>query len=202
MHDLKSIREAAAEFDRGLARRGLQPQSASILALDADRRAAQTELQEIQTKRNELSRGIGIAKSKGEPVEAIMAEVAAMKERMATLGADDRRIGEELDGLLASLPNLPAPEVPDGADEHGNVELRRWGSPRNFSFEPKQHFDLGEALGLMDFGRAAKIAGARFTVLKGALARMERALGAFMLDNHTLEFDYTEVIPPALVNDA
>jgi len=202
MHDLKSIREAAAEFDRGLARRGLPPHSERILALDADRRAAQTELQEIQTKRNDLSRGIGIAKSKGEPVDAIMAEVAAMKNRMATLEADDRRLGEELDGLLASLPNLPAADVPDGADEHGNVEIRRWGNPRNFAFEAKQHFDLGEALGLMDFGRAAKIAGARFTVLKGALARMERALGAFMLDNHTLEFGYTEVVPPALVNDA
>jgi seryl-tRNA synthetase len=202
MHDLKSIREAPAEFDRGLARRGLPPHSERILALDSARRAAQTELQDIQTRRNDLSRGIGIAKSKGEPVEAIMAEVSAMKDRMATLEVDDRRIGEELDGLLASLPNLPAPEVPDGADEHGNVEVRRWGDPRNFSFAPKQHFDLGEALGLMDFGRAAKIAGARFTVLKGALARMERALGAFMLDNHALEFGYTEVVPPALVNDA
>ena len=202
MHDLKSIREAAAEFDQGLARRGVAPQSASILALDAARRAAQTELQDIQTRRNELSRGIGIAKSKGEPVEAIMAEVAAMKDRMAVLEADDRRLGEELDGLLAALPNLPAPEVPDGADEHGNVEIRRWGDPRHFAFAPKQHFELGEALGLMDFGRAAKIAGARFTVLKGALARMERALGAFMLDSHTQQFGYTEVVPPALVNDA
>jgi seryl-tRNA synthetase len=202
MHDLKSIREAPAEFDRGLARRGLPPHSERILALDGARRAVQTELQEIQTRRNDLSRGIGVAKAKGEPVEAIMAQVSAMKDRMATLEVDDRRIGEELDGLLASLPNLPAAEVPDGADEHGNVEIRRWGDPRNFSFAPKQHFDLGEALGLMDFGRAAKIAGARFTVLKGALARMERALGAFMLDNHTLEFGYTEVVPPALVNDA
>ena len=113
-----------------------------------------------------------------------------------------RSLGEELDGLLASLPNLPAPEVPDGTDEHGNVEVRRWGNPRDFAFVPKQHFELGEALGLMDFGRAAKIAGARFTVLKGALARMERALGALMLDTHTLEFGYTEVVPPALVNDA
>ena len=202
MHDLKSIRDAAAEFDRGLARRGLPPQSERVLALDAARRAAQSELQDIQTRRNELSRGIGIAKSKGEPVEAVMAEVAAMKDRMAALEADDRRLGEELDGHLASLPNLPAAEVPDGADEHGNVELRRWGSPREFAFAPKQHFELGEALGLMDFGRAAKLAGARFTVLKGALARMERALGAFMLDTHTLEFGYTEVVPPALVNDA
>jgi len=202
MHDLKSIREAAAEFDRGLARRGLPPHSERILALDADRRAAQTELQEIQTKRNDLSRGIGIAKAKGAPVEAIMAEVAAMKDRMAVLEGDDRRIGEELDALLAALPNLPASEVPDGADEHGNVEIRRWGDPRNFAFEAKQHFDLGEGLGLMDFGRAAKMSGARFTVLKGQLARLERALGNFMLDNHTLEFGYTEVVPPALVNDA
>src|SRR5579859_323548 len=201
MHDLKSIREAAAEFDRGLARRGLAPHSERILALDGARRAAQTELQDIQTRRNELSRGIGIAKSKGEPVEAIMAEVAAMKDRMAALEADDRRLSEELDGLLASLPNLPATEVPDGADEQGNVELRRWGNPRNFAFAAKQHFELGEALGLMDFGRAAKVAGARFTVLKGALARLERALGAFMLDTHTTEFGYTEVVPPALVND-
>jgi len=202
MHDLKSIREAPAEFDRGLARRGLPPHAEGILALDSARRAAQTELQEIQTRRNELSRGIGIAKGKGEPVEAIMAEVSALKDRMTTLEVDDRRLGEELDGLLAALPNLPAPEVPDGADEHGNVEIRRWGEPRDFSFVPKQHFDLGEALGLMDFTRAAKIAGARFTVLKGALARMERALGAFMLDSHTLDFGYTEVVPPALVNDA
>ncbi|MDB5358765.1 MAG: Seryl-tRNA synthetase [Rhodospirillales bacterium] len=202
MHDLKSIREAAAEFDRGLARRGLPPHSGRILALDAERRGAQTELQDIQTRRNDLSRGIGIAKSKGEPVEAIMAEVAAMKDRMAALEALDRRLGEELDGLLASLPNLPASEVPDGTDEHGNVELRRWGNPRNFAFAPKQHFDLGETLGLMDFGRAAKISGARFTVLKGALARMERALSAFMLDSHTIDFGYTEVVPPALVNDA
>ena len=202
MHDLKSIREAPAEFDQGLARRGLPPHAERILALDGARRAAQTELQNIQTRRNDLSRGIGIAKSKGEPVEAIMAEVSAMKDRMAALEVDDRRIGEELDGLLAALPNLPAPEVPDGADEQGNVEIRRWGDPRNFAFAPKQHFDLGEALGLMDFARATKIAGARFTVLKGALARMERALGAFMLDNHTLEFGYTEVVPPALVNDA
>ncbi|HEV2673222.1 MAG TPA: serine--tRNA ligase [Aliidongia sp.] len=202
MHDLKSIRDAAAEFDRGLGRRGLPPHSSRILAFDAERRAAQTELQEIQTRRNELSRGIGIAKSRGEPVEAIMAEVAAMKERMAVLEADDRRLGEELDRLLASLPNLPASEVPDGADEQGNVEIRRWGDPRDFAFQPKQHFELGEALGLMDFGRAAKLAGARFTVLKGALARMERALGAFMLDTHTLEFGYTEVAPPVLVNDA
>ncbi|HLZ67647.1 MAG TPA: serine--tRNA ligase [Aliidongia sp.] len=201
MHDLKSIREAAAEFDRGLARRGLAPHSERILALDGARRAAQTELQDIQTRRNELSRGIGIAKSKGEPVEAIMAEVAAMKDRMAALEAEDRKLGEELDGLLASLPNLPASDVPDGADEHGNAEVRRWGNPRNFAFAPKQHFDLGEALGLMDFGRAAKVAGARFTVLKGALARLERALGAFMLDTHTTEFGYTEVVPPALVND-
>jgi seryl-tRNA synthetase len=202
MHDLKSIREAAAEFDRGLARRGVAPHSERILALDAARRAAQTELQDIQTRRNELSRGIGVAKSRGEPVEAIMAEVAAMRERMGALEADDRRIGEELETILASLPNLPAAEVPDGADEHGNVEIRRWGDPRNFAFAPKQHFDLGEALGLMDFARAAKLSGARFTVLKGALARMERALGAFMLDSHTIEFGYTEVVPPALVNDA
>ncbi|HVJ51327.1 MAG TPA: serine--tRNA ligase [Aliidongia sp.] len=200
MHDLKSIRDAAGEFDRGLARRGLPPESAGILSLDAARRAAQTSLQELQSKRNETSRLVGQAKSKGESAEALMAEVAALKDRMTALEAEEKRLGEELDRILAALPNLPAADVPDGADEHSNVEIRRWGTPKEFPFTPKQHFELGEQLGLMDFERAAKISGARFVVLKGALARLERALGTFMLDNHTQQFGYTEISPPALVS--
>ncbi len=201
MHDLKSIRDDAAAFDRGLARRGLAPESAAILALDTERRAAQTELQELQQRRNDASRRIGQAKSKGESADDLMAEVASIKDRMSFLETEDRRLGEALDTKLAALPNLPADDVPDGADEHGNLEIRRWGEPKQFPFAPKQHFELGEQLGLMDFERAAKIAGARFTVLKGALARLERALGAFMLDLHTTEFGYTETSPPLLVND-
>jgi seryl-tRNA synthetase len=201
MHDLKSIRDDAAGFDRALARRGLPPLSAELIALDAARRAAQTALQEIQTRRNDLSRSIGVARGKGEPVEPLMAEVAALKDRMGDLEAEDRRLGEDLDRRLAAIPNQPAADVPEGADEHGNVEVRRWGEIPRFDFAPKQHFEIGEASGLMDFGRAANMSGARFTVLKGALARLERALAAFMLDTHTGTFGYTEVVPPALVND-
>jgi seryl-tRNA synthetase len=200
MHDLKFIREDAPAFDRGLARRGLPPQSPALLALDSARRDAQTALQELQARRNLLSRGIGQAKAKGQPTEALTEEVGSLKDRLAALEVEERRLGEELDTALAALPNLPADEVPEGHDETGNIELRRWGTPREFAFQPRQHFELGEALGLMDFGLAAKLSGARFVVLKGALARLERALGAFMLDVHTGEFGYTEVAPPVLVN--
>jgi seryl-tRNA synthetase len=200
MHDLKFIREDAPAFDRGLARRGLLPQSPALLALDSARRDAQTALQELQARRNLLSREIGQAKAKGQPTEALTEEVGNLKDRLAALEVEERRLGEELDTALAALPNLPADEVPEGHDETGNIELRRWGTPREFAFPPRQHFELGEALGLMDFGLAAKLSGARFVVLKGALARLERALGAFMLDIHTGEFGYTEVAPPVLVN--
>jgi seryl-tRNA synthetase len=201
MHDLKSIRDDSDAFDRGLARRGLAPLGQEILALDTARRSAQTELQGLQGRRNDLSRQIGQAKAKGDSAEALMAEVAAAKDRSAELEAEEKRVGEELDRRLAALPNIPAADVPDGLDEHGNVELRRWGTPPDLPFTPRQHFELGEQLGLMDFERAAKLSGARFVVLKGALARMERALGAFMLDIHTQEFGYTEVAPPLLVSD-
>jgi seryl-tRNA synthetase len=201
MHDLKAIRELPDTFDRGLARRGLPPQSPAILALDRDRRAAQTELQALQSRRNDASRQIGQAKAKREPADALVAEVAAIKDRMTALEAEDRRLGLELDGILAALPNIPADDVPDGADETANVETRRWGHPPLANFPAQQHFELGERLGLMDFGRAAKLAGSRFTVLSGELARLERALGSFMLDVHTGESGYTEVSPPLLVND-
>jgi len=201
MHDLKTIRDDPAAFDAGLRRRGLPPQSADILALDAKRRAAQTRLQEHQQRRNEVSRQVGAAKSKGQDAAALMSEVAQLKDAMDAASAEEQAAGKELDDLLAGIPNLPAHDVPDGADADANVEIRRHGNPRNFPFTPKQHFETGEALGLMDFEAAAKLSGARFVVLKGELARLERALAAFMLDLHTGEFGYQEIVPPFLVKD-
>jgi seryl-tRNA synthetase len=201
MHDLRSVREDPAGFDRGLARRGLPPQAEALQALDTARRAAQTALQELQSRRNDASRRIGQAKAKGDNAASLLADMAETKDRMTALEDEDRRLAEELDRVLAALPNLPAEDVPDGLDEHGNVELRRWGTPPGFAFPAKQHFELGEQLGLMAFEPAAKLAGARFVVLKGKLARLERALALFMLDIHTQEFGYTEISPPLLVND-
>jgi seryl-tRNA synthetase len=223
MLDLKWIRDNPADLDKGLARRGFslnaadvpepyrehRSASAIILALDEDRRANTKALQDMQARRNAASKEIGKAKGKGgDPAkaEALMAEVAALKDKLAAGEARERELDEQLKGLLAGIPNmlLPAPEVPDGKDESANKELRQWGSPRNFKkegFEPKQHFEIGETLGLMDFEAAAKISGARFTVLKGALARLERAVGQFMLDVQTGDHGYTEVSPPILVRD-
>lgn len=201
MHDLKAIRDNPEAFDRALARRGWDPVTPELLALDSRRRSAQTELQELQTRRNQVSREIGIVRGKGGDVDPLMATVADIKDRMTLLEGEERGLGEQLDSRLSELPNLPADEVPDGTDETGNREIRRCGEPRPFEFTPRQHFELGEALGQMDFARAAKIAGARFSVLQGGLARLDRALAGFMLDTHTQEYGYTEVIPPTLVND-
>jgi seryl-tRNA synthetase len=201
MHDLKQIRDDPQAFDAGLQRRRLPPQSAEILALDAKRRAAQTRLQEHQQRRNEVSRQVGAAKSKGQDAAALMAEVAQLKDAMEAATAEEQAAAAELDQILAGIPNLPAADVPDGADADANVEVRRHGNPRNFAFTPKQHFDVGEKLGLMDFEAATKLAGSRFVVLKGALARLERALAAFMIDIHSGEFGYQEILPPFLVND-
>jgi seryl-tRNA synthetase len=221
MLDLKWIRENPIALDEGLMRRGfsLNPaevpapyrehKSASdvILALDEDRRANTKALQDMQARRNTASKEIGKAKGKGgDPAkaEALMAEVAALKDKIADGEAREREMEEQMKGLLAAIPNLLLPEVPDGKDETQNKEIRRWGKPRDFKkdgFEPKQHFEIGEALGLMDFEAAAKISGARFTVLKGPLAKLERALGQFMLDVQTGEHGYTEVSPPILVRD-
>src|SRR5262245_58116448 len=150
MHDLKSIRDDPAVFDAGLRRRGLPPQSAEILALDAKRRAAQTGLQEHQQRRNEVSRMVGMAKSKGQDATALMAEVTQLKDAMDTAAAEEQEAAKQLDDLLAGIPNLSAPDVPDGADAAANVEIRRRGNPRNFAFTPKHHFEIGEALSLMD----------------------------------------------------
>ncbi|MDY0885103.1 serine--tRNA ligase [Dongia soli] len=201
MFDVKWIRENPTAFDQGRARRGLPPLAEEIIGLDAKRRAAQTAWQEMQAKRNELSKQIGQLKAKGGDAAGVMAEVAGLKDRMGELEAEEQKLAAALDDLLLRQPNLPAADVPDGADETANRIDRTVGAPRNFAFTPKQHFELGEGLGLMDFEAAARISGARFVVLKGALARLERALAQFMLDLHSGEFGYTEVAPPFLVRD-
>ncbi|MDD5586992.1 MAG: serine--tRNA ligase [Alphaproteobacteria bacterium] len=200
MHDIRLIREDPEAFDKALKRRGLLPASAEILRLDQEYRATQTAMQEAQAQRNDLSRQVGEAKRTGGNADDLMYAVAALKEKLAELENRARLEEEELREILSSLPNRPGPDVPDGKDERDNKEIRRVGTPPVIK-NPKQHFELGEALGLMDFAAAAKIAGARFTLLRGALARMERALGMFMLDLHTKEFGYTEISPPLLVRD-
>jgi seryl-tRNA synthetase len=208
MHDIKAIRENPEAFDAALTRRpSEQPRAAKLLALDDKRRAIATGLQEKLARRNAASKEIGKAKGKGgDPAkaEALMAEVAALKDDIAKGEAEEREAEKALRDALAEIPNLPAADVPDGADEHGNALVRKWGKPRDFEkdgFAPKQHFELGEAMGFMDFEAAAKMSGARFTVLKGGLARLERALGQFMLDLQTSKHGYTEVQPPLLVKD-
>ncbi len=202
MHDLKWLRDNPADFDAGLARRGLKPQAAAVLALDEKRRAAQTAMQDIQQRRNESSKRIGQAKARGEDVAAVMAEVAALKDALPKAEAEEARVGAEIDALLAEIPNLPAADVPNGGDAAANVTVRAWGEKRAFAFAPKPHDEIGPILGQMDFERAARLSGARFTVLGGGLARLSRAIGQFMLDLHTGEFGYREVVPPVLVRDA
>ena len=201
MHDIRAIRENPLSFDAALKRRGLAPLSQTLLEVDKRRRAAISESETVQAKRKALSRQIGMAKGKGEPAEALMAEVAGLEESLKRGEALASELDRELTAALAAIPNLPDDDVPDGADESGNVEIRRVGSQLNFSFAPQDHVALGEATGLMDFAAAAKLSGARFVFLKGHLARLERALGQFMLDLHTTENGYTEVNPPFLVKD-
>jgi seryl-tRNA synthetase len=202
MHDIRIIRDNPQAFDDGLAKRGLAPMAAQLIALDEERRRAIAAAQEAQQRRNALSKEIGQAKAKKDDARAnaLMAEVAQLKENVPALEAAERESNAALDKALAEIPNLPNPEVPVGADEHDNVERSRFGNPRNFA-APKEHFELGEAMRLMDFETAAKLSGSRFVVLKGQLARLERALGQFMLDLHTTEHGYTEVAPPLLVRD-
>jgi len=202
MFDVKWIRENPEAFDRGRARRNLPPLSAEIVALDAKRRAAQTSWQEMQARRNELSKQIGQLKSKGQDASAVMTEVAALKDKMTEAEAAEQALARELEAILVSIPNLPAEDVPEGLDEKSNREERVVGGKPNFAFQPKQHFEIGEGLGLMSFEDAAKLSGARFVVLKGMLARLERAIAQLMLDLHTGELGYTEVSPPFLVKDA
>ena len=203
MFDIKWIRDNPEAFDTGLRRRGLAPQAAALIALDDKRRATLTTLQEAQSRRNAASKEIGKAKGAKDEATAsrLMAEVAELKETIAKGEDDERKLDAEIKAALEVIPNLPLADIPDGKDESGNVEVRKVGTPGQFDFAPKQHFEIGEALGLMDFEAAQKISGARFVVLKGALARIERALASFMLDLHTGEFGYTEVNPPILVKD-
>jgi len=202
MFDLRAIRDDAEAFDKGWARRGLEAKTPAILALDAERRQVQTRVQQALARRNEASKEIGKAKAAKDEAsaQALMAEVAALKAELPTLEETEKTLGERLDGLLAGLPNLPAADVPDGPDETGNVEIRRFGEPPAIE-NPKDHVALGEGLGLMDFGAAAALSGARFTVLRAGLARLERALGQFMLDLHTTEFGYREMSVPVMVRD-
>jgi seryl-tRNA synthetase len=204
MHDIRWIREHAEEFDRGLARRGHPPAAQELIALDERRRAAIAKLEVALARRNAASKEIGQAKGKKDEARAaaLMAEVAGLKAAIDAGEEEQRQAVAALDEALAQIPNLLLGDVPDGADTEDNVEHHRFGAKRNYAFEPKQHFDLGEALGLMDFETAAKLSGARFVVLKGTLARLERALTQFMLDVHTGEHGYSEIAPPLLVRDA
>ncbi len=203
MHDIKWIRDNPEAFDAGLKRRGLAPLSASLLAIDEKRRAAILKSEQAQARRNAASKEIGEAKKAKDDARAasLMAEVTELKTTMPKLENAAKVADEELNEVLAAIPNLPLDEVPDGVDEHGNVVRHHFGAPRQYAFAPKPHDDLGGALGFMDFETAAKLSGARFVVLKKGLARLERAIGQFMLDLHTGEHGYAEVNPPLLVRD-
>ena len=199
MHDIKAIRENPAAFDAALARRGLPPQAEALLKLDAEKRGGQTELQALQARRNEVAKQIGEAMRTDKALaEKLKAEAAEIKTKLAALEGGEEE-GGALQDALSRIPNLLGAEVPDGADETGNEELRVVGQKPALGFKPKEHFDLGEALGLMDFEAAAKMSGARFVVLRGQLSKLERALASFMLDIHTGEFGYTEHQVPYLV---
>ncbi|WP_315780103.1 serine--tRNA ligase [Bradyrhizobium sp. SZCCHNPS1003] len=203
MHDIKSIRDNPQGFDAALTRRGLSPQSSQLLAIDERRRAAILASEQAQARRNAASKEIGEAKKAKDDARAsaLMDEVAKLKTTMPELEAAAKQADEELARELSAIPNLPLDEVPDGKDEHDNVERHIFGARRNYAFAPKPHDDLGAALGTMDFESAAKLSGARFVVLKRGLARLERALGQFMLDLHTNEHGYTEINPPLLVRN-
>ncbi len=201
MHDIRWIRENPAAFDAAMAKRRQEPAGERLVALDAEHRAALTAMQQAQSERNEKSKRIGQAKSRGEDAEGLIAEVAALKTRLQENEEKARALGAELEDLLAGLPNIPEEIVPDGEDETANSLLRDWGTVRERNFAARQHFELGEAMGLMDFETAAKLSGARFVILKRDLARLERALAAFMLDIHTGEFGYQEIAGPLLVRE-
>ena len=202
MHDIRLIRDDPAAFDAALARRGVEPVAEQILALDVKHRAVATRMQEAQNRRNEASKAIGQAMGQGdsEKAEALKAEVAEVKQVLPQLEEEDRVLSAELTDALASIPNLPAEEVPDGADEEANVEVGHWGNPTSFDFDPQEHADLGPALG-MDFETGALLSGARFTFLRRGMARLHRALAQFMLDRQVDENGYTECNPPVLVRD-
>ena len=202
MHDIRLIRDDPAAFDAALARRGLEASSAAILALDSERRAVATRMQEAQNRRNEASKAIGAAMGRGDKdeVERLKAEVATLKDTLPALEGEEREMTRRLGDMLALIPNLPAADVPEGSDETDNVEVSRWGTPRTFDFAPQEHADIGPALGL-DFETGALLSGARFTFLRGAMARLQRAIGQFMIDHQTGVNGYAECSTPVLVRD-
>ena len=202
MHDIRAIRADAAAFDAAMARRAKPAVAAEILDIDRQRKAVVSALENDQAALNDLSKRIGLAKRAAEDTAALEDEGRALRARIAEQKTRLPEIDQSLDALLSELPNILDADVPEGRDETANVEQKSWGEQKNFAYSPKQHFEIGEALGLMDFAGAAKLAGSRFTVLKGALARLERALGQFMLDLHTGEHGYSETAVPLLVNDA
>jgi len=201
MHDIRKIRENPQAFDAGLARRGVSALSAALIALDDERKALGTLAQDIQSDRNAAAKQIGQLKAKGEDASDLIEQVSKSKEAQAEAEQKAKDATQKLTDALAEIPNIPDADVPDGADENDNVEVKKWGAPKSFDFAVKDHVDLGEALGMMDFETAAKMSGARFVVLSGQLARLERALANFMLDQQTEHNGYTEVNPPALVKD-
>ncbi len=202
MHDIRYIRDFPEAFDAALAKRGLAPCAAEISSLDAKRRALQTELQSLQSRRNEASKQIGMLKSKGEDATSLIDEVAAIKAQTPEKEAEESALAEALNAHLMGLPNMLDASVPQGDDEDDNALIRTVGEKPSYDFTPQDHVSLGEGLAQMDFAKAAKLSGARFVVLKGQMARLERALAAMMLDTHTGEFGYQEMLPPAIVNTA
>ena len=203
MHDIKAIRENPEAFDKGLRRRGLPPMAAGLIIIDTAKRDHIQKLQDAQARRNAVSRGVGEAMKAGDKARAgaLKAEVTSLKDFISSGEETERQFDKQLADALAVIPNIPLDDVPDGRDEHGNLEVRRWGEAPKFAYEPRQHFDIGEWLGLMDFEAATKIAGTRFVVMKGQLARLERALAQFMLDLQTGTNGYTEHYVPYMVND-
>ncbi|MCC0019672.1 MAG: serine--tRNA ligase [Nitratireductor sp.] len=204
MFDIKWIRENPQEFDAGLQKRGVAPLAASLIALDEKRRSHVARVQEAQQRRNAASKEIGVAMGQGDTAKAdsLKAEVGELKSFLGEAEQTERELTAELNDALSRIPNLPLDDVPVGSDEAGNVEYRSWGEKRELDFDPKEHFEIAAAAAGMDFDNAAKIAGARFVILKGEVARLERSLGQFMLDMHTNEHGYVEMQPPLLVNDA
>ena len=200
MFDLRALRENPEFFDNGWARRGMEPQTPKILELDEKRREIQTQLQDLQAERNTVSKEIGKIKGQGGDADAEMKRVAEIKEQMPELEAQEQKLAEELDEILSALPNIPDDAVPDGADEDSNVEIRTFGEPKRMN-DIKAHVDWGEDLGMVDFETAARMSGARFVVLRNGIARLERALGQFMLDVHTQEHGYTELSVPLMVRE-
>lgn len=201
MHDIRWIRENPKDFDVALNRRGLNAQSSTILGLDESYRACLTQIQELQQERNEVAKQMGILKKEGKDASDLVEKGAKIKEDLPKLEAQSKDLKDKLHELLVTLPNILAADVPDGEDEKDNEEIRKHLEPTRFDFDPKTHFELGEAMGLMDFETAATLSGSRFVVLKGALTRLERALAQFMIDTHTEKFGYSEISTPLLVND-